>query len=175
MLREYQYEIGPWERDNGIVRSATTLRPVAEVIRTNDDGTANTRWPYNERLIVLAPEMSDCLREVVELLRGLCFRDTRYIEIHTALRAGHIREAAERLLNGVGRLQVRAEIKDGTTYVKVLVTERRCHLMLDETRTICRRPVTKDGNEYIKEVSWQAACELSDCPGCKAFMPNVEL
>jgi hypothetical protein len=172
MVRDYQYEIGPWERDSGIVRSATTLRPVAEVIRTNDDGTANTRWQYNERLIVLAPEMADCLRMLKDLLQTRYDRRSNYgplvVERETI-------ETAERLLNGAGRLQVRAEMKDGTMYVKVLVTERRCHLMLNETSTICRRPVEKDGNEYVKEVSWQAACELSDCPGCKAFMPHVEL
>jgi hypothetical protein len=159
------YEPGPWTVADGIIQSSDTLRPVAEVIRDTDRNLAT--WRANERLIALAPELADSLRRVKMHLES-------YGHSNNGIR--DMIEEANKLLNGVGRLQVKHEVEQGTVYVRVLVTDRKCHIVLDDDKTLCKRPLIKDaGTDFVRRVSWQAACELYDCPGCKAFMPMVEI
>jgi hypothetical protein len=168
------YEPGPWTVVDGTICSANTNRPVAEVVREvhyagspESESVPQHVWRANERLIALAPELADSLRRVKMHLEA-------YGHSNNGIR--DMIEEANRLLNGIGRLQVKHEVEQGTVYVRVLVTDRKCHIVLDDDKALCKRPLIKDaGTDFVRRVSWQAACELYDCPGCKAFMGFVEL
>lgn len=170
------YEPGPWTVVDGVIQSASTGRMVAEVVRgeshTSLDPTPPARWRANERLIALAPELADCVRTLKSLLLPRYCGDKHYGPLSVEREA---MKTADRLLNGIGRLQVKHEVEEGTCYVDVLVTESKCHIVLNDEVTICKRPLKKGRGEFRRRVSWQAATELYDCPGCKAFIPAVEI